>query len=75
MHGNAWQWCYDVYGEYPAGPVSDPTGPAQDPTARRVLRGGSWFRIPLYCRSASRYLNSPDIRFYDFGFRVVLDSP
>lgn len=73
MHGNAWQWCSDVYGDYPASAVSDPSGPAEGPW--RVLRGGSYVYAPLTCRSASRYHNVPEIHYNDCGFRVVLASP
>ncbi|WP_017660039.1 formylglycine-generating enzyme family protein [Baaleninema simplex] len=36
----------------------------------RLLRGGSWYYNPVYCRSAVRLRNYPDIRFYLFGFRL-----
>jgi formylglycine-generating enzyme required for sulfatase activity len=37
---------------------------------RRLLRGGSWFSIPSFCRSAYRNGNHPDFRNYIIGFRV-----
>ncbi len=37
----------------------------------RILRGGSWFFIPRYCRSAYRDRTYPVSSFYDFGFRVA----
>ena len=79
MHGNAWQWCYDVYGDHipPALCHRSAQGPnKQDPAASRVLRGGSLgrassevpFRIP-------QRGYAPGVRGSNFGFRVVLDSP
>jgi formylglycine-generating enzyme required for sulfatase activity len=38
---------------------------------QRLLRGGSWFSSPWFCRSASRTLYRPDDAFNDVGFRVV----
>jgi len=37
----------------------------------RVLRGGSWYLIPGYCRSAYRSWDNPGYRDFDFGFRAV----
>jgi formylglycine-generating enzyme required for sulfatase activity len=54
MHGNVWQWCEDRYGDYPQKNVVAPQGP--DSGKFHVLRGGSWYFVPLYCRSTCRYM-------------------
>ena len=36
-----------------------------------VLRGGSWFSIPISTRSANRYESDSTLHLYDFGFRLV----
>jgi formylglycine-generating enzyme len=72
MHGNAWQWCADIYDQdyYGKSPVDDPTGP--DREGGRVLRGGSWYDYPPYSpRSAVRRGDSPSNRFLGPGFRVA----
>lgn len=72
MHGNVSEWCMDWYGEYPKGPVKDPTGPSNG--TRRVMRGGHYGGEPWLCRSADRSgcgLN-PDFKEPSMGFRVVL---
>jgi formylglycine-generating enzyme required for sulfatase activity len=69
MHGNAFEWCSDWYGDYPSGSVIDPQGPSSGDY--RVLRGGSWNNFPRYCRSAYRNRNEPAFRHFDYGFRLI----
>jgi formylglycine-generating enzyme required for sulfatase activity len=74
MHGNAWEWCQDNYDPnyYKNSPAKDPTGGAG---AERVLRGGSWYWSPEFCRCAFRQFVAPGLRYSDSGFRVVLVAP
>ena len=71
MHGNAWQWCQDLYRkDYENLSVTDPENKTEG--MERVLRGGSLLEYPKNCRSANRNNTSPDLRGYDVGFRVVV---
>ena len=74
MHGNVYEWCQDWYGDsyYSNSPEVDRQGPSSGDY--RVLRGGSRYDAPRFCRSATRFRISPDYRSDDIGFRVVLES-
>ena len=74
MHGNVWEWCQDHrHKNYKGAPTDGSAWDDQGENDSRVLRGGSWFDSPWYCRSASRDYFHPDDRCDDIGFRVVVD--
>jgi len=72
MHGNVWEWCSDLYGNYPTFSVTDPQGAAEG--SRRVIRGGGWGSNAWNCRSAIRGSDTPGTRDSHVGFRVALSS-
>jgi formylglycine-generating enzyme required for sulfatase activity len=74
MHGNAFEWTADFYGDYSSGAVTDPTtGPSKG--SSRVYRGGCANCSARYCRSAYRY-SPPEESFNGgIGFRLVRTSP
>jgi formylglycine-generating enzyme required for sulfatase activity len=69
MHGNVWEWCQDAYAPYPNSTVKNL--PTQG-KPQRVLRGGSWYDAPRFCRSAARFHYASNVHNDDVGFRVVL---
>jgi formylglycine-generating enzyme required for sulfatase activity len=66
--GNVSEWCFDSYGEYPAGPVTDPSGPGSG--SSRVFRGGSFGAGSHKLRSADR--DHWDSGSATRGFRVLM---
>jgi formylglycine-generating enzyme required for sulfatase activity len=74
MHGNAAEWCLDVYQPYVAGAVTDPfvAAPAGASNPSRVVRGGGYWSASSACRSASRMGMAQNLAGFTTGFRVVL---
>jgi formylglycine-generating enzyme required for sulfatase activity len=72
MHGNVREWCSDWHAPdaYKEKDRKDPHGPA-DVQKYRVLRGGSYSKVGLNCRSAQRGSSGPGDGHADVGFRVV----
>jgi formylglycine-generating enzyme required for sulfatase activity len=73
LHGNVWEWCLDAWHDSHRGAPDDGRARVSEDSqeASRLLRGGSWYGIPGYCRSAFRAHVRPDIADLDVGLRVV----
>jgi formylglycine-generating enzyme required for sulfatase activity len=76
MHGNAWEWCLDVWhSNYQGAPTDGSAWLTEDylprVAIRRVLRGGAWCRLDFELGSTYRYRGTPDFRSDGTGFRIV----
>ena len=72
MMGNVYEWCWDVYGPYPAESQRDPLGPPSDaPAAVRVGRGGSWSDAAEGARVSPRTRDAPGTRNDSLGVRFA----
>ena len=69
MHGNVWEWVQDYYAPYAAQPQTDPSGPESG--SQRVFRGGSFYYLRRFTRSAYRGYNSPRHRLFNLGIRLL----
>lgn len=74
MHGNAWEWVADWYGEdyYAHSQLDDPEGPADGNV--RVRRGGSWHTWAFYARSSYRNWNNMSTRYTLVGMRLLREA-
>jgi formylglycine-generating enzyme required for sulfatase activity len=69
MHGNVWEWCWDLYEEYTGEAQIDPAGASSG--FDRTIRGGSWLVHAQFLRSANRFNLSPYNTTNAVGFRLA----
>lgn len=71
MTGNVREWCWDWYDSdyYDKSPDNNPRGP--DTGSFRVIRGGSWYSNPGFCRAADRLSRRTAYRHGIVGFRLA----
>ena len=73
MHGNVWEWCQDDYiDSYNNAPTDGSALTGR--SGIKLLRGGSWYDYPRYCRSAYRGYHYPDTGNDVNGFRLVVSG-
>lgn len=72
--GNVWEWCEDRYHPDYTGAPDDGSAWLSGESYSRVLRGGSWRTILIYCRCAGRGSRPPEYRSYSLGFRAAYDG-
>jgi formylglycine-generating enzyme required for sulfatase activity len=78
--GNVWEWVQDCWHKNYEGAPEDGSkawkegGDCSLRGSSRVVRGGSWFYLPRYVRSALRDRNEPDNRNDNPGFRLAQDE-
>jgi formylglycine-generating enzyme required for sulfatase activity len=71
MHGNVWEWVEDCdHDTYTSAPTDGSAWISED-CKRRILRGGSWYEIPQYLRSANRVGYPPERQSFFYGFRIA----
>ena len=71
MHGNVLEWCLDEWHDsYNGAPTDGKAWLSNASERQRVLRGGSWFNLPVHCRSACRDSFHPTHAFSSISFRV-----
>ncbi|CAK0779867.1 formylglycine-generating enzyme [Gammaproteobacteria bacterium] len=69
MTGNVWGWMCSVYASSYDGTENRCVG--KESRNLRGLRGGSWYNLSHWMRSANRYRDAPDSRNSYTGFRLT----
>jgi formylglycine-generating enzyme required for sulfatase activity len=83
MSGNVWEWTRSLWGrdrwepdfKYPYISRDGREKMGAPQRILRVLRGGTFISKSQYVRCAYRRRRSPDARFNNIGFRVVMEYP
>ncbi len=71
MHGNVCEWCQDSWHDNYNGAPNDGSAWIENDNQGRLLRGGSWYDPPGFCRCALRIWHARGERLIIVGFRVV----
>ena len=71
MLGNVWEWTEDCWNANYSGAPSNASAWLSGDCGRRVLRGGAWFSLPRFARSANRAWVTSTFRYSGYGFRVA----
>ncbi|WP_430015057.1 SUMF1/EgtB/PvdO family nonheme iron enzyme [Microcystis protocystis FBCC-A270] len=71
MSGNVWEWCEDNWHDNYKNAPKDGSAWLIKDNYSQILRGGSWYYNPNYCRSAYRNSNNRRADDSSNGFRVV----
>ncbi len=71
VHGNVWEWTEDCWNDGNIGNPGDGSARLTGDCTRRVVRGGSFYNIPSWLRSARRHWFSAVMRNPVLGFRVA----
>jgi formylglycine-generating enzyme required for sulfatase activity len=73
MAGNVWEWTRSLFKPYPYDPADGRENLGV--SGVRVVRGGSYdVLVRELGRCSSRFWRSPDRRYWDVGFRVVIPA-
>lgn len=73
MHGNVWEWCWDIYGPYTTNASAEnPQGAAQG--QYRVNRGGGFNDFGKHLRSAYRAAHNPNNKTFNIGMRLARNA-
>jgi formylglycine-generating enzyme required for sulfatase activity/tRNA A-37 threonylcarbamoyl transferase component Bud32 len=76
FHGSVWEWCSDRWhGSYENAPDDGSSWGRSESNDYYVLRGGSWYDNPRYCRSGLRGDFSAGVELNFIGFRLVASVP
>jgi formylglycine-generating enzyme required for sulfatase activity len=69
MHGNVWEWIWDLYADLPDLSPDNVESPGHGPD--RTFRGGSWYTGPIACRTTNFCRSDPAFASQDLGFRIA----
>lgn len=74
VNGNLWEWTEDCWQRNYRGAPANQTARKKDSCNRAPVRGGSWFHGKGQLRTASRVKASMDKRYFNVGFRLVMEK-